>query len=67
MNDGNTEILAFIRKHVAENPGKKIYKFVLGFFYLHGEKLTCWELDEICPDTPVVIMEAVGHSGWAKK
>ena len=63
--DNKAEILAFIRNYVAENPGKKIYKFMLPFFNLHGEKLTCWDLDEICPTTPVVIMEAVGHSGWA--
>ena len=63
--DSKKECLEFIRNYIRENPGKKIYKFSLGFFYLHGEKLTRWDLDEICPDVPVVIMESIGHSGWA--
>lgn len=62
--DGKEECLEFIRKYVEANPGRNIYKFVLPFFFLHGEKLTCKDLDEICPDTQIVIMEAVGHSGW---
>ncbi len=62
--DGKQECLDFIRKHIEEHPGKSIYKFVLGFFYLHGEKLTCWDLDEISTEVQIVILEAVGHSGW---
>ena len=63
--DSKQECLDFIRNYVNANPGREIYKFVLGFFYLHGEKLTRWDLDEISRDAQIVVMEAVGHSGWA--
>lgn len=33
--DSKKECLEFIRNYIRENPGKKIYKFSLGFFYLH--------------------------------
>ena len=62
--DSKQECLDFIRKYVEANPGRKIYKFILGFFYLHGEKLTCWDLDTITTEAQIVIMEDVGHSGW---
>ena len=62
--DSKQECLDFIRKYIEANPGRKIYKFMLGFFYLHGEKLTCWDLDEITTEAQIVIMESVGHSGW---
>lgn len=62
--DGKKAILDFIRDYISNNPGKKVYKFELGFFYLHGEKLTRWDLDEISADTQIIIMESVGHSGW---
>lgn len=62
--DSKKECLEFIRHHIEANPGKSIYKFDLAFFFLHGEKLTCWDLDAICPDAQIVIMESVGHSGW---
>ncbi|MCQ2752193.1 MAG: amidohydrolase family protein [Coriobacteriales bacterium] len=64
VGDGKPEILDFIRSFIAENPGRSIYKFVLGFYFLHGEKLTCWDLDKITTDAQIVIMESVGHSGW---
>ena len=63
--DSKRECIDFIRNYINENPGREIYKFVLGFFYLHGEKLTRWDLDEVCSDAQIVVMEAVGHSGWA--
>ena len=62
--DSKQECLDFIRSYVEANPGRKIYKFKLGFFYLHGEKLTRWDLDTITTDAQIVIMEEVGHSGW---
>ena len=62
--DSKQECLDFIRNFITENPGKSIYKFMLGFFYLHGEKLTRWDLDEISTDAQIVIVEAIGHSGW---
>ena len=63
--DSKQECIDFIRNYVNANPGREIYKFVLGFFYLHGEKLTRWDLDEVSRDAQIVVMEAVGHSGWA--
>lgn len=62
--DSKQECLDFVRNYIEENPGRPIYKFILGFFYLHGEKLTCWDLDQISTQTQIVIVEAVGHSGW---
>ena len=62
--DSKQECVDFIREYVEANPGREIYKFVLGFFYLHGEKLTRWDLDAITTEAQIVIMEAVGHSGW---
>lgn len=64
MCDGKQECLRFIRDHIAADPGRAIYKFVLPFYYLHGEKLTCRDLDQITADAQIVIMEEVGHSGW---
>ena len=61
---GKKECLEFIRRFVADNPGRSLYKFMLPFVCLQGEKLTCFDLDEITEDAQIVIMEAVGHSGW---
>ena len=62
--DGKEKCLNFIQNYIEANPGRNIYKFVLPFYFLHGEILTCKDLDEICSDAQIVIMEAVGHSGW---
>ena len=62
--DSKQECLDFIRKYIEANPGRSIYKFMLGFFYLHGEKLTCWDLDTVSTEAQIVIIESVGHSGW---
>lgn len=62
--DNKKECLDFIHNYINENPGRNHYKFMLPFFCLHGEKLTRFDLDEITTDAQIVIMEAVGHSGW---
>ena len=64
MCDSKKECLDFIRDFIDKNPGRNMYKFMLPFYCLHGEKLTCFDLDEITKDVQIVIMEAVGHSGW---
>ena len=62
--DSKEECLSFVRSYIEAHPGRKIYKFILGFFYLHGEKLTRWDLDTVSKDAQIVIVESVGHSGW---
>ena len=63
--EGKQAILDFIRNYVKANPGLDVYHFMLANYSLHGEKLTRWDLDEIISDSQIVIMEDIGHSGWA--
>lgn len=61
---GKKEILGFIADYVQKNPGLERYRFVLERKNLNGDDLTKDDLDAICPDSELVIMEGEGHSVW---
>ncbi len=62
--DSKQGCLDFISDYMKENPGQKRYKFMLDRKYLKGEALTKDDLDAICPDGEIIIVEAEGHSVW---
>ena len=58
------EALDFMDRYVKSNPGKERYRFVLERKNLKGELLTKEDLDVICPDRELLILEGEGHSVW---
>ena len=58
------EALDFMDRYVKSNPGKERYRFVLERKNLKGELLTKEDLDAICPDRELLILEGEGHSVW---
>ena len=58
------ECLAFIADHVKKNPGVKRYRFMLERRRLNDELLTKDDLDSVCADSEIVILEGEGHSVW---
>ncbi len=44
---------------------RKCYRFVLERKFLHEDDITKEDLDAICPDGEIVIMEGEAHSVWA--
>ena len=61
---GKREILDFMADYVRNNPGLKMYIFELEQKKLGGEKLAKEDLDEICPDSELLVTEAENHSLW---
>ena len=59
------ECLAFIAEHVKKNPGLRRYRFLLERKKLNDELLTKFDLDSVCSDSEIVILESEGHSIWA--
>lgn len=58
------ECLAFIAEHVKKNPGVRRYRFLLERKNLNGEMLKKEDLDSICADSEIVVLEGEGHSVW---
>ena len=58
------EALAYMAEHIRNNPGLKCYRFVLERKFLQGEDIAKEDLDEICPDADLLIMEGEAHSVW---
>ncbi len=58
------EALDFMADHVKNNPGVKRYRFILERKHLKGELLVKEDLDAICPDAELLILEGEGHSVW---
>jgi len=66
----NEEYLEAIKKFVADNPDMEVYSgrpFMLNAYKLEdgsnpGPQKS--DLDEICPDKPVIIKDVSGHSVW---
>lgn len=61
---GRQEALDFMEQYVKNNPGKERYRFVLERKFLKGDILTKEDLDAICPDSELLILEGEGHSVW---
>ncbi len=58
------EALEFMKEHISKNPGQDPYRFVLDRACLNGEDLSKEDLDAICPDRGIVILEGECHSVW---
>ncbi len=62
--DGKQDALNYMAAYIKENPGKECYRFLLERKYLNGESFTKEELDEICPDAELILLEGECHSNW---
>jgi hypothetical protein len=64
MCDSKKEALDFIADNIKKNPGKENYNFLLERVFLHGEEITKEDLDAICSDSEIMILEGEAHSIW---
>ena len=55
--DGKQGALDFMADYISKNPGLPRYRFMLEQKYLNGEILTKEDLDAICPDSELVLLE----------
>ncbi|MBO5550916.1 MAG: amidohydrolase [Lachnospiraceae bacterium] len=62
--DGKQGALDFMADYISKNPGLARYRFMLEQKYLKGEILTKEDLDSICPDSELIILEGECHSVW---
>ena len=58
------ECLEFIAEYIKKNPGLKRYRFMLERRRLNDELLTKDDLDSVCADREIFILEGEGHSVW---
>lgn len=58
------EALDFMGERIKSNPGLKRYRFILERKYLNGDDIVKEDLDAICPDAELLILEGEGHSVW---
>ncbi|MBR4540841.1 MAG: amidohydrolase family protein, partial [Lachnospiraceae bacterium] len=65
MCDSKKEALDFIADHIKNNPGRESYNFLLERVFLHGEEITKEDLDAVCADSEIMILEGEAHSIWA--
>ncbi len=61
---GKQEALDFMSDYIQKNPGKERYRFMLERASLNGEDFTKEDLDAICPDHELQVLEAEVHSIW---
>ncbi len=61
---GKQESLKFIADYIKEHPGEKCYRFMVERIYLGGEDFSKEELDAICPDSELILLEGECHSNW---
>ena len=62
--DGKQDAIRFLADYVKNHPGQECYRFVLERVFLKGEDFVKEELDAICPDSELVILEGECHSNW---
>ncbi len=62
--DGKQGALDFMADYIRKNPGLDRYRFTMEQKYLNGEILTKEDLDSICPDSELVLLEDECHSNW---
>ena len=58
------ECLDFMADYIRKNPGLKRYRFALEKSALNGDNITTKDLDAICPDHELVVLEIGCHSNW---
>ena len=58
------ESLDFMADYVRKHPGLKRYRFMMERTCLDGEELTKEDLDAICPDAEMLVLEGEVHSNW---
>ena len=58
------EAMEFMAEYVKDNPGLERYRFELERDLLNGETIVKEELDAICPDSELLILESEAHSVW---
>ena len=63
--DGKQDALDFMEGYIKEHPGQRRYRFLTERKFLRGEDIYMEELDEICPDAELVLLEGEIHSNWA--
>ena len=58
------ESLDFMADYIRKNPGLNRYRFALEKSALNGEDITTADLDAICPNHELVVLEIGCHSNW---
>lgn len=58
------ESLDFMADYIQKNPGKNRYRFALEKSALNGNNIVKEDLDAICPDAELVVLEIGCHSCW---
>jgi len=58
------ECLDFMADYIRKNPGLKRYRFMMERTSLAGEELSKEDLDAICPDAEMLVLEGEVHSNW---
>ena len=56
--------LDFMADYIRKNPGLKRYRFMVERADLNGEDFAKEDLDAICPDAEIVVLEGEVHSNW---
>ncbi len=62
--DGKKGAMDFMSAYVKEHPGQKSYRFLLERHFLNGEEITKEDLDAVCPDKELILLEGECHSNW---
>ena len=58
------ESLDFMADYIQKNPGLNRYRFALEKSALNGEDIPTEDLDAICPDHELIVLEIGCHSNW---
>ena len=58
------DCLDFMAGYIAQNPGLERYRFMMERTCLGGEELAKEDLDAICPDAELLVLEGEVHSNW---
>ena len=64
MCDTKKDCLAFMAEYIKNNPGLRRYRFMVEKADLNGEDFAKEDLDAICPDVEIVVLEGEVHSNW---
>ena len=62
--DGKQSALDFMAGYIKEHPGQARYRFFVERKRLNGEEIVKEDLDSICPDKELILLEGECHSNW---